>query len=274
MAFEAGINDRQLRRRDVVRLSRDTYLPRAVAEDLGTRIDAVLMTAPEGAVVSHTTAAAMWKLQLPFRSDDDRIHLTVSTGSAVRARADRSIHRCPLVDEEVTTSHGVRITTPPRTWRDLATMLPPAALLAVSDQLLARHCSADDLARQLALRPDGRGAARAREVLPLADARAQSPQESVLRWMIHEAGLPAPEMQHVIRSQGGAFVGQTDLAWPDKLVLVEFDGDLHRERDVFVQDLRRQNGLVAAGWTVLRFSSADLYGRPDYVIAAIRAALR
>jgi very-short-patch-repair endonuclease len=57
-------------------------------------------------------------------------------------------------------------------------------------------------------------------------------------------------------------------------VLVEFDGDVHRERDVFVNDLRRQNQLIAAGWTVLRFTSADVLGRPDEVLAEIRRALR
>ncbi len=57
-------------------------------------------------------------------------------------------------------------------------------------------------------------------------------------------------------------------------MVVEFDGDLHRERDVFVQDLHRQNRSVAAGWTVLRFTSADVLGRPDDVVVAIRAALR
>jgi very-short-patch-repair endonuclease len=51
-------------------------------------------------------------------------------------------------------------------------------------------------------------------------------------------------------------------------------GDVDRERRVFVAYLRRQNRLVLAGWTVLRFSSADVLGRPDEVIAAVRRALR
>ena len=63
------------------------------------------------------------------------------------------------------------------------------------------------------------------------------------------------------------------MAWPNWKVLVEFDGDLHRDRRVFVNDLRRQNRLIAEGWTVLRFTSADVYGRPDEVVAAIRRAL-
>jgi very-short-patch-repair endonuclease len=43
---------------------------------------------------------------------------------------------------------------------------------------------------------------------------------------------------------------------------------------VFVKDLRRQNALVAEGWTVLRFSSADILGRPAAVITEILRALR
>ena len=98
--------------------------------------------------------------------------------------------------------------------------------------------------------------------------------ESVLRWMIHEAGLPAPVLQLGIEDDVGRQLARGDLAWPDRKVLVEFDGDVHRDRAVFVNDLRRQNRLVAAGWTVLRFSSADVLGRPHEVVAQIRRALR
>ncbi|WP_163204681.1 DUF559 domain-containing protein [Blastococcus saxobsidens] len=163
------------------------------------------------------------------------------------------------------------MTTPERTWRDLAMTLEPAALLAVTDQVLAAWCTVADLEGQLARRPSGRGSARARSVLPVADPRAESPMESVLRWLLHTAGAPAPVLQHEIRTPAGLF--RADMAWPDRRVLVEFDGDVHRDRAVFVRDLRRQNALVASGWTVLRFSSADVLGRPDVVVAQIRRAL-
>lgn len=97
--------------------------------------------------------------------------------------------------------------------------------------------------------------------------------ESVLRWLVHEAGLRAPELQFEVRDGQGHFLARADLAWPDRKVIVEFDGDLHRQRDVFVKDTRRQNRLVAAGWTVLRFTSADVLGRPDEVVAEIRRAV-
>ena len=68
-------------------------------------------------------------------------------------------------------------------------------------------------------------------------------------------------------------VAAADMAWPEQKVLVEFDGDVHRERKTFVKDRRRQNRVVAAGWIVLRFTSADVYGDPRGVLAHIRRAL-
>jgi hypothetical protein len=246
-----------------------------MASDFAGRLAAVLLTAPPGAVASHRTAAALWGLEIPLQDRlDRRVDLTVPLASRAESRADRRIYRCDLPDDAVTGRRSMPVTTPARTWRDLAAVLPPAALLAVTDQLLNGRCTAADLERELLLRPRGRGSARARMVLPLGNLRAESPMESVTRWLVHQAGLPAPVLQYVVRDLDGRRLAEADLAWPERKVLVEFDGDVHRERDVFVKDLRRQNRLVAAGWTVLRFTSADVLGRPDEVIAEIRRALR
>jgi very-short-patch-repair endonuclease len=271
MARAAGITDKQLRHRDVVRLSRDTYLPRAMTRDVDFRIAAVLMTAPSSAVVSHATAAALWGLAIPLQVEELRVHLTVAPGSAVRGRADRVVHRSPVSAEDVTTRRSFRVATPERTWRDLAAVLAPAALLAVTDQLLGSWSTREKLAAQLGNHPSRRGSARARAVLAVADPRAESPMESVLRWLLHEAGVPAPVLQHEIRTPGGSF--RVDFAWPDRMLVVEFDGNVHRDRGVFVKDVRRQNELVTGGWTVLRFTSADVLGRPEDVVARIRRAV-
>ncbi|MGY1748879.1 DUF559 domain-containing protein [Modestobacter sp. SYSU DS0511] len=273
-ARAAGITDWQLRHPDVVRLSRDTYLPRSDDADLRTRLPAVLLTAPPGAVISHHTAARLWRIEIPLASPSRVAQLTVPAGSRARNRADRRLHRAPLPPEDVARWWGMPVTTPARTWRDLAAELKPAALLAVTDQLLDVLCRPAELQAALQRRPTGRGAARARQVLPVADPRVDSPMESVLRWLLHEAGLPRPALQHQVRDDAGRQIGFGDLAWPDEKVLVEFDGDVHRERRVFVTDLRRQNRLVLEGWVVLRFSSADVLGRPQEVVTAVRRALR
>ncbi|RBY82767.1 DUF559 domain-containing protein [Blastococcus sp. TF02A-26] len=264
-----GFGERALRHPGLRRLSRDTYLPRALADDVDARVAAVLLTAPGDAVASHRTAAELWGLEIPLQPRDARVHLTVGPGSAVRGRRDRCIHRTAHVPADLTETRGLPVTTPARTWRDLAAVLEPPPLLAVTDQVLRRFCSAEELAAALDRRPHGRGAKRARDVLPLGDRRAGSPMESVLRWLLHEAGLPAPVLQYRIVDGAGRLLAEVDMAWPEHRVVVEFDGEVHRERDVFVRDLRRQNGIVLTDWTVLRYSSADVLGRPADVVAQI-----
>jgi Protein of unknown function (DUF559) len=271
---EAGLSDRELRHPRVTRLSRDTYLPLALRKDQASRFAAVLLTAPQGAVLSHLSAADVWGLQIPLRDrDDERVHVTIPEESRAESRVDRRLYRLPLAPDDVVRRGNMPVTAPARTWRDLAAILEPPALLAATDQLLNGLTSRRELQEQLVKRPTGRGCARARDVLPLGNPLAESPMESVTRWLVLEAGLPSPVLQYVVRDVDGRQLGRADLAWPEHKVLVEFDGDVHRERDVFVKDLRRQNRLIAAGWTVLRFSSADVLGCPHEVIAEIRRAL-
>ena len=269
----SGLNERELRHPDVVRLSRDTYLPRALSGELTTRLAAVLLTAPPGAVVSHLSAADVWGLQIPFRDrSDDRVDVTSPEGSRAESRIDRRLYRLPIGDLDVVRRKSLPITTPARTWRDLAGILEPPALLAATDQIVNGLASRRELQEELARRPRGRGCARARLVLPVSSPLADSPMESVLRWLIHDACLPMPVLQFAVRD-AGVVLAAADMAWPEHKVLVEFDGDVHRERKTFVNDRRRQNRLVAAGWIVLSFTSADVYGDPAGVLAQIRCAL-
>ena len=269
----AGISDWQLRHRETLRPSRNTYLPRSDALDLRRRIDAVLLGAPRSAVVSHLTAAAVWGFEVPLVADDGLIHLTVPPGARVRSRADRRIHCSEVPAAETRALRGRTLTSPSRTWLDLAGGVPPAALLAVTDQMLARGFPSDEFPRILARAAGRRGVAAARRILPFADPLAGSPMESVLRWLILDAGLPRPVLQYVVRDGHGRFLGQVDLAWPEQRVIVEFDGDLHRDRRVFVNDVRRQNGIVLGGWQILRFTSADVLGRDRTTVGIIAGAL-
>lgn len=195
----ADISDWQLRHPEVTRLSRDTYLPSAEDGDLRSQLPAVLMTAPAGAVISHHTAAALWRVEIPLQDADQPAHLTVAPGSKARNRRDRRLHRAQLCPEDVERRWGMPVTTPARTWRDLGAVLEPGALLAVTDAL----CRPDELQRALDRAPSGRGAARCRRVLAIADPRVDSPMESVLRWLLHEAGLPRPVLQHQVRDDRG-----------------------------------------------------------------------
>jgi predicted transcriptional regulator of viral defense system len=145
-AIEAGLNDRQLRHPAVARLSRDTYLPKTLADAPLGRLAAVLLTAPPGSVASHRSAALLWNVEVPMQDRTDRrVDVTVPRASRAESRADRRVHRADLLPDEVTRRRTVPVTTAARTWRDLAAVLDHGPLLAVTDQLLAGGCSATEL---------------------------------------------------------------------------------------------------------------------------------
>jgi hypothetical protein len=141
-ALAAGITDWHLRHADVLRSSRDTYLPR-FSDEL-QRIGAVLLGAPDGAVVSHLTAARLWGFEVPLVPEDQPVHLTVGRSVRRRHRRDRRLHFSDVPRPGTPRRHGVVTTSPGRTWMDLAAVVPPAALLAVTDQMLARGSPRDE----------------------------------------------------------------------------------------------------------------------------------
>jgi len=94
--------------------------------------------------------------------------------------------------------------------------------------------------------------------------------ETRLRVELINARLPHPCVQAQLLDASGRFIGRGDLYYPARRLVVEYDGDNHRDR--LVSDLRRQNALLNAGYHVLRFTAADLRA-PASVVALVRQAL-
>ena len=66
-----------------------------------------------------------------------------------------------------------------------------------------------------------------------------------------------------------------DIAFTRVRLAIEIDGRLHEtDEDLFQSDRWRQNALVAAGWTVLRFTWEMLTDHSEAFIEAVRHALR
>ena len=96
--------------------------------------------------------------------------------------------------------------------------------------------------------------------------------ETRLRWLLLQAGLPKPKVQADLHDSQGRFVGRADLYYPQARLVIEYDGVNHRER--LVEDNRRQNLLMNAGFRLLRFTAADLHQRPEIIKALVGQALR
>jgi very-short-patch-repair endonuclease len=92
--------------------------------------------------------------------------------------------------------------------------------------------------------------------------------ETRLRWTLLQAGLPRPQVQTDLRDSDGRFLGRADLYYPQARLVIEYDGANHRDR--LVEDDRRQNLLVTAGFRLLRFTAAD---RSEVITAQVQKAL-
>jgi very-short-patch-repair endonuclease len=66
-------------------------------------------------------------------------------------------------------------------------------------------------------------------------------------------------------------LGRPDLLYPKQRLAIEYDGGNHRDR--MVEDNRRQNGLIGAGFRLLRFTAADVYKMSDAVVMQVRRGL-
>jgi very-short-patch-repair endonuclease len=66
---------------------------------------------------------------------------------------------------------------------------------------------------------------------------------------------------------------EVNAYWPQFKLIAEVDGPPHERPRAKRRDRRRDRELRAAGYTVLRFPTAEIEQRPETVIAAIQAAM-
>jgi len=234
------------------------YCWKGDSADQWSLLDSYRRMLPPCAVFVGRTAAWMHRLDV---QPTNPVQVALPLDVRLASRAGLEVRHCDLGDE-VQLINGVAATTIERTLLDICARSSAVDALIVLDMaLLAGH----GLGRY-----EGRpGAARLRRLAPFA-APAESPMETRLRWILIQAGLPVPEVQTDLYDGDGRFVGRADLYYPAIHVVIEFDGANHRDR--LVNDNRRQNALVGAGYRVLRFTTADLYGRPQAVVAQVEAA--
>jgi len=272
-AIKAGLITRaMLRGPGWHRLFRDIYVRADSLDDVAWCLAAALLL-PKGGAISGSSAALLWGVQ-PFPVAVIEVHVTVQRGTRVRPQPRLVVKHGSLPPDDVVEWLGIPVTTPLRTAFDLARELPCVDAVIVLDMFLhGKKLYADQLSAFIQRRSRWPGVDVARRALALADGRAESPMETRLRLLIVLAGLPTPIPQHVVLDAAGRFVARLDLAYPEDRLGIEYEGDHHRQRSTWTADLQRHNRLRLLGWTVLRFSAADVLGNPDKVLAQIRAAL-
>jgi hypothetical protein len=164
-----------------------------------------------------------------------------------------------ISDDEVIRLAGLPVTTPARTAFDLGRYLERGQALARLDALMrAAPFSAEDVILLAKRYKGARGVAKLKAILPLVDGGAASPQESRLRLLFVDAGLPKPTTQITIYDECGRYVRTIDMGWEAFMVGAEYDGDQHRtNRAQYVKDQRVWPKLRDLGWHVVRAIKED-----------------
>jgi hypothetical protein len=164
-----------------------------------------------------------------------------------------------LQDDEIARVGGVPVTTRVRTAFDIGRRHERDQAVAHLDALMRVQSFSIEEVLLLAKRYRGaRGLSALRKALPLVDGGAASPQETRLRLLFNDAGLPRPTTQIPVVEDHGRLVRMLDMGWEDMMVAAEYDGDQHRtSRRQYVKDVRVLPKLERMGWIVIRVLKED-----------------
>lgn len=224
-----------------------------------------------GAVLSHRSAAALWRIRGVRRGP-----IEVTIPRKTRSRSEIHRHFSVLPADEVTVECGIPVTTVPRTLFDLAATtsanevehgLREAEYLRLYDHLSLPHL--------LDRYPGRRGGPIARESLA---RRAETPgrtrswlEERFLPFLRHNR-LPLPQLNTSVRA--GEKLFEVDCLWPAAATIVELDGFAgHGTRIAFREDRARDRALRVAGYGVTRIAPEQLDDEPEAIAADLRVLL-
>lgn len=267
-AARAGLTRWQLRSRAWRRLAPQVYAWAGLPAGPLLTLQAVALRLPAGAAFSGPTAAWLHGLDT---TPCHPICVAVPPDCTSNRGAGVQVRRARLDATDVVSRQGLNATSMVRTLVDVSHTLALGDAVAVADAALRRRLVREDELLAAAAAP-GRPHARClREVVRLADPRAESPMESWLRVLLRAGGLPKPDLQVDLLDDAGRWVARADMYYASHRLAIEYDGATHRES--LVADDRRQNRLLGAGYRLLRFTAPDVIRTPEATLRQVQGFL-
>jgi len=280
-AHAERVSDRMLqsrvRRGTLDRLSRHVFriagAPRSWEQDL---LAAAWSGGPD-CCVSHRAAAALHHFDGFPPGIVEVVH---HQRQDYRSHGDVIVHVTSVLDDADRMYIGpIPVTTPARTLIDLGAVVPIERVEEAFDSAQRKGTvdAATVATRHAEIRQSGRnGVGPLATILEKREALDELPQSVLERRMLRlleRAGLPRPECQvRVPRADGR--VAFLDFAYPNVRVGIEMDGHAwHSTPAQRQRDHERQNQVVNADWSILRFTFDDVTQRPEYVETTVRQAL-
>lgn len=266
-AIEAGLTRSDLAALVAERLLRrpvkGVYLSTAAGDSLPLRVASLRLVVPPDCVVVDGHAGWLRGAEMTLAPGEHielrPLSLFRPSGSGRLRNGISTSGERWLRDEDVAEIDGVRVTTEIRTAWDLGRTRWPSRALAGIDQML--RLGAFGLEEFVAGVEQFRGqrwVTTLRAVAPLADGRAESPPESVLRLRCLENLFPLTPQVEVFEQ--GRFVARLDLGDESLLVGAEYDGpEWHSSPDQLTHDRERRQDVRKQGYLVEVFTKHDLF---------------
>ena len=228
-------------------------------------------------IISHRSAAEMWGLLLPC----GYVEASIKQGHATKLHPPAIAHRIKDLRPDLAVEReGLRLTDPVRTLVDLGLVVPHSLVAAALRRGISKKLITLADARRIreGLGRRGRnGTGVLGEVIDihvLAGEKAESELEERFLRLRQRYDLSELVLQYEVWDMGRC-VGRIDGAVPQLKLAIEVDGfEPHSTPEAFQRDRTRQNELVALGWTVLRFTWADVEHRPQKVARLIRQEIQ
>ena len=252
---------RRARRGELHRVHMGVY---AVGHDALSRegrwLAGVLAGGP-GAALCHLCAGKLWEVsRFPAPVVDVVVLRQHRSRPGLRFHRARSLH-----PRDVSSHRRIPVTSVHRLLVDLSAVLTPHQVANVIYEAAYRGRFVESATRDAMARVSGRHGLdvleRAIALHRLGSAGTRSGAEDAFLRLV--SGFTEPLVNV-------GFEGfERDFHWPQCRLVVEIDGPAHgRPRDR-LDDARRDRTLRELGYTVLRFTDADVYQRPREILAAL-----
>lgn len=271
-ALANQLTDAKLRTKAYQRLFHGIYLCSSVQVTPAVRAQAALCAVGEGAYASHLTAAELWGIPTP---PDGLTHLTAPPGEGRNRRRGIVTHRL-RTGAATTQREGVPTSTPEQAFCELAAGGVGLVDLVVAGDALLRtgHATRETLERAVRGMSCA-GVTSARRALGYVRDGVDSPMESRLRMLLVLAGFPEPQVNVILRGEGGRWVRRFDLCYRSSMVIVEYDGRQHADDpEQWENDIYRREELERQGYTIVVITSRGIYRDPAGTLARVAEALK
>lgn len=232
---------------------------------------AAVLAAGEEAVLSHRSAARLWRLMPPV---GERIDVTCPPGRVVR-RKGIVAHESVVADDEWVAEGGIPVTSVFRTIFDLAAVVGKRELERAWHEAEVRQLTDRVSLPMLLERYPGRRGTRALRALLGSDTPVgitRNEFEEAFLALIDAHALPRPRMNAPL-SLRGRFI-EVDALWERHRFAVELDSrGVHGTKKHFESDRQRDRILVAEGYRTMRVTWLQLRDEPDEIAADLKLAL-